>query len=198
MSNELKVAIQAAKKGANYAMQFFGKDLAVDKKEDNTVVTKLDKETEEVIKKAILSKFPNAKFVGEETGGIPTKGAFWTIDPIDGTRHFIRKTPLWAVLISLIVDGQPVLGVSNMPYLNEITYAQKGKGAFLNSKKVKVSNISNLKDAIFMFGSLGFLKIGFLPFLKLLMLVPAQEASFHPTNFICSLVEDVKLWWIHT
>lgn len=130
LSLEIQTAIEAAKKGAEYAMSFFGKKIAVGRKDDNTVFTKVDKATEEVIKNAIQKKFPNAKFVGEETGGIPTKGTFWTIDPIDGTRHFIRRTPLWAVLISLIVDGNPVIGVSNTPCLNELLYAEKGKELF--------------------------------------------------------------------
>lgn len=158
MSNELRVAIDAAKEGAEYALKFFSKELIVDKKEDNTVFTHVDKVTEELIKKIIKSKFPNAKFVGEETGGISSKGTFWTIDPIDGTRYFIKNTPLWAVLISLVVDGKPVIGVSNTPCLNEIIYAEKGKGAFLNGKKVAVSNISKIKDSLLMFGSLRFFK----------------------------------------
>lgn len=99
MSDELKVVIEAAKRGANFAKTFFGKEISIDKKDDNTVFTQVDKSTEELIKKTIINKFPDAQFVGEETGGIPTKGKFWTIDPIDGTRYFIRDTPLWSVLI---------------------------------------------------------------------------------------------------
>lgn len=158
MSEELKVAIEAAKKGAEYALKFFGKNIKIYKKTDRSIFTHVDKDTEEIIKNSILNEFPNSKFVGEETGGTPTKGKFWTIDPIDGTRHFIRNTPLWSVLISLIVNGEPIIGVSNAPCLNETVYAEKGEGAFLNGKKISVSNISNLKDAIFMFGSLRFFK----------------------------------------
>lgn len=91
MSDELKAAIKAAKKGAEYALKFFGKEIKIYKKTDSSVFTHVDKTTEEIIKNTILSEFPNAKFVGEETGGIPGKGTFWTIDPIDGTRYFIRK-----------------------------------------------------------------------------------------------------------
>ncbi len=158
MSDELKVAIEAAKKGAEYAKTFFGKEMAIDKKGDNTVLTQVDKATEEVIKNVIRNKYPNAKFVGEETGGSISQGTFWTIDPIDGTRHFIRNTPLWSVLVALIVDGDAKIGVSYTPCLNELVYAEKEKGAFLNGKKIKVSNIAILKDAILMLGSLRFFK----------------------------------------
>ena len=202
MSTELKVAIEAAKKGAEYAMQFFGKEIIVEKKKDNTVFTRVDKETENIIKNTILSKFPNAKFVGEETGGVPSKGTFWTIDPIDGTRHFVRNTPLWAVLISLIKDGKPAVGVSNMPCLNEILYGEKGKGAFLNGEKISVSNIANLKDAIFMFGSLRFFKEKTPILLRVAEACGSARSLVSPYEFHllasgrCEVVLDVygKIW----
>lgn len=202
LSVELQTAIKAAEEGAKYAMQFFGKKLTVGKKEDDTVFTDVDKETEEIIKKVILSKFPNAKFVGEETGGIPNKGTFWTIDPIDGTRHFIRNTPLWSVLISLIVDEKPIIGVSNAPCLNEIVYAQKGKGAFLNGKKVKVSDILNLEDALCMFGSLRFFKDKTSSLLKIANSCASARSIVSPYEFHllasgrCEIILDsyMKIW----
>jgi histidinol-phosphatase len=80
------------------------------------------------------------------------------IDPIDGTRHFVKNTPLWAVLITLVVDGEPTIGVSNMPCLNEILYAEKGEGSFINGRKISVSNFSKLNESIAMFCSLRFFK----------------------------------------
>jgi histidinol-phosphatase len=157
MSEELKTAIDAAKKGAEYALQFYNDELVVEKKEDKTVVTRVDQETEELIKKIVLKKFPSANFVGEETGG-SRESLYWCIDPIDGTRHFLRNTPLWAVLISLIKDGKPVLGVSYVPGMRELLYAEKGQGAFLNGEKVRVSKISELSDSIVLFGSMRFFK----------------------------------------
>lgn len=202
MSTELKVAIEAAKKGAEYAIRFYGKELRIDKKEDNTVFTRVDKKTEEVIKKTITNKFPNAKFVGEETGGIPNKGTFWTIDPIDGTRHFIRNTPLWAVLISLIVDGKPVIGVSNAPCLNEITYAEKGKGAFLNNKKVKVSSVAEIKNSLLMFESLRFFEEKIPALLRVVEACASARSLVSPYEFHllasgrCEIVLDAygKIW----
>lgn len=158
MSDELKIALKAAQKGAEYALKFFGKEIKIYKKNDSSVFTHVDKATEEIIKNTILSEFPNAKFVGEEKGGIPGKGTFWTIDPIDGTRYLIRDTPLWSVLISLVVDQKPAIGVSNVACLDEIIYAEKGKGTFLNGRKITVSKISVLKDSMLMLGSLRFFK----------------------------------------
>jgi len=159
MSNELRVAIKAARAGAKYTLKFFGKNQQVEKKKDNTVVTEIDKQSERIIKEKIRENFPDARFVGEETGGIPTaKGSFWTIDPIDGTRHFTRNTPLWSILIALITNGKPQIGVSYMPCLDELLYAQKGKGTFINNEKVHVSNASRMSNSLFMFGSIRFFK----------------------------------------
>jgi len=158
MSNELKVAIDAARKGSAHALNFYGKELKFVIKDDNTLLTKADKEVEEVIKNLILARFPNANFVGEETGGTTGSGKFWVVDPIDGTRHFVKNTPLWATLISLFKDYRPVAGVSNMPCLNEILIAERGMGAFLNNKKIFVSKVSHLNNALLMYGSLRFFK----------------------------------------
>lgn len=202
MSDELKVAIEAAKRGAEYALKFFGKEIKIYKKNDSSLFTHVDKATEEIIKKTILNEFPDAKFVGEETGGVPTKGKFWTIDPIDGTRYFIRKTPLWSVLISLIVDGKPVIGVSYMPCLDEIIYAEKGKGAFLNGQKIKVSEISTLKDSMLMLGSLRFFKEKVPISLKLGEACASTRSLVSPYEYHllasgrCEIILDVygKIW----
>ncbi len=202
MSDELRVAIEAAKKGAEYALKFFGKKLTIDKKNDNTVVTKVDKDTESLIKNIIKKEYPDAKFVGEETGGIPTKGTFWTIDPIDGTRYFARNTPLWATLISLIIDGKPVIGVSNVPCLKELICAEKGKGTFSNNQKVTVSTISALKDSILMFGSLRFFKEKIHPTLRFVEACATVRSLVSPYEFHllasgrCEIILDVygKIW----
>ena len=156
MSKELEVAIQAVMEGAKYALSKFNNKLVVHKKADQTVVTKVDSEVEEIIKSIISKAFPNAYFVGEETGGEINSQEFWTIDPIDGTRHFLRHTPMWAVLISLVRNGEPVLGVSYVPGMNEVMYAEKGSGAFLNDERIEVSQIDKISEAILLLGSMRF------------------------------------------
>ena len=182
MSDELKVAIEAAKAGAEYALKFFGKNLDIQKKIDKTVVTKVDREVEETIKKVILKSFPNSEFVGEETGEIVKSDTFWSIDPIDGTRHYLRNTPLWAVLISLIKGGEPVVGVSYVPGQNEFMFAEKGHGAFLNDNKIRVSNVSNIDDAILMIGSLRFFD-NKTPLLRLIDSTASSRSLVSPYEF---------------
>lgn len=202
MSNELNVAIEAARKGAEYALAFYGKEIVVNKKDDNTVFTHIDKATEELIKKTITDKLPNAKFVGEETGGIINKGTFWTIDPIDATRHYVRNIPLWSVLVSLIADGKPVIGVSNAPCLNEVVYAEKDKGAFLNGKRITVSNIAKIRDSLLVLGSLRFFKDKMPATLRLIKLCTSVRSYVSPYDFHllasgrCEITADVygKIW----
>lgn len=154
MSNELKVAIEAAKAGAKIALKYYGKQIKVTSKLDKTVVTQADKETEIAIKAHINSKFPKAKFVAEESGGDRNAKEFWIIDPIDGTRGFIRGIPGWRILIAYYKAGEILLGVSYAPFHDELLYAEKGKGAFTNNnKRAYVSTVKNLKDAFVAFGS---------------------------------------------
>lgn len=149
MSPELTTAIEAAKKGASIALKYFNTDLdlGLKYKSDNTPVTLADPETEEVIKKHILSKFPQANILGEETGGSTENESFWIIDPIDGTRIFSRGVNGWAVLIAYYTKGEFTIGVSYFPSLNEMYYAEKGQGAYLNGKKINVSDVPHLNRA---------------------------------------------------
>lgn len=158
MSDELKVAIEAAKVGAEIALRYFDQDISVEFKEDKTPVTIADLESEKAIIKAITKKFPNSNFVAEETGGDRDLDEFWTIDPIDGTRSFTRGIPGWCVLISLFRDNDFILGVSYFPFHDEMLYAEKGKGAFYNGKKVRVSKIDSFNKAYFGFGNIKYIE----------------------------------------
>lgn len=158
LSLELKTAIEAAKAGAKIALKYYDKKIDVQIKADNTVLTIADKETEKAIKEFILSKFPNAKFVAEESGGTIDNDEFWIIDPIDATRSFSRGIPTWNVLIALCRKEEIILGVSYFPALNSILYAEKGKGTYLNGKRVYVSKINTVKDSYVAYGSPRFFK----------------------------------------
>lgn len=150
MSEELKTAIEAVKMGAEKALSYFDneQDLGVTTKHDSTPVTIADPATEEVIKAYLLSVFPDAKIVGEETGGSTEEDSFWIIDPIDGTRVYSRGMNGWAVLLAYHAKGEFTIGVAYFPVLNELYYAEKGKGAFLNGKAIKVSDIQPLNKAL--------------------------------------------------
>lgn len=141
ISNKLATAIEAAKIGADKALSYFnnGSDLQEKLKEDNTNVTLADVETEKVIKQFLNSRYPDDHILGEETGGSRDKESFWIIDPIDGTRIYARGINAWAVLISYFEKGEFKIGVCHFPLFGEIYYAERGKGAYLNGKKITVS-----------------------------------------------------------
>lgn len=146
MVNELKVAIEAAKKAGELALAYFDDLPEIIIKSNNTPVTKADKEVEEIIRQTILSYDPNAKCFGEELGGT-LQDDVWIIDPIDGTKNFIRGVPLWSVLIAHCVEREIVTGVAYTPILNVLTTAQKGYGAYRESERMFVSKVKSIKDA---------------------------------------------------
>lgn len=133
-------------------MQYYGNLPGIMMKPNHTPVTIADKGSERAIREYILSQDKNAKFVGEEEGG-DQADEFWTIDPIDGTNSYIRGIPHWAVLLSFIKNKQVEIGVSCMPEREELLYAEKGKGAFLNDKQVHVSKIKPLSASYITFGN---------------------------------------------
>lgn len=153
LSSELEIAITASKTGAKNALKYFNHPVRTEIKEDGTVVSHADKETEEVIKFYISSKLPDAKFLGEESGGNVNEKEFWVIDPIDGSRSFLRGIETWCVIVSLCRNNDVYLSVIYYPHENKTYYAQRGKGAFENNKRLHVSDVKKLKDAYLGFGS---------------------------------------------
>lgn len=154
MSDELKIAIEAAKRGANVALKYFDTKLKVEFKKDESPVTIADRETEQTIKNVILSKFPNAQFLAEETKEIPSSSSFWVIDPIDATHNFVRGIPIWGILISYVKEGKTMVGVSHLPAIGDLTYAELGKGAFCNNNRIYVSKRKQISESFFSHGSL--------------------------------------------
>jgi histidinol-phosphatase len=154
-SKELTVAIKASKQAEKIAMRYFSSGVAVETKADASPVTIADREAETVIKKTIQKSFPGHGFLGEETGMTGNSdGPVWIIDPIDGTKNFIKGIPLFGILIALQREGVLEFGVSNVPGMNEFMYGQKGLGAFLNKQNVRVSNISTLEKSTVSCGGL--------------------------------------------
>lgn len=154
ISQELQIAIDAAKTGAKTALQYYRQDLEIEAKEDKSVVTIADRETESTIKSFIQSHSPNAQFIAEESGGVTNKDAYWIIDPIDGSRPFSLGYDLWDILIAYCKNGVMQVGVAYFPTLDILLYAEKGNGAFVNNKRIHVSSIDNLKQAFVAFGSI--------------------------------------------
>jgi histidinol-phosphatase len=151
-SEFLKVGLEAVEKAKEVVMKYYQQDPSIEWKEDKTPVTIADKEAEAVIIETIKTAFPDHGFLGEETGETEGSKYVWVIDPIDGTSNYIKQIPLWGTLICLMKDGEPILGISCIPVLNETLYAEKGKGVFLNGKQVKVSDCNSLSDSMIVHG----------------------------------------------
>lgn len=166
----IDVAIDAAKQGGQLAYQYFKKVPKVRYKADNSPVTIADKNVEKLIRSIISKKFPDHGIIGEEAAAVNPGSKFqWIIDPIDGTKQFVRGIPFWTTLVALLEDNKPILGVAYSAPGDEVYSAQQNKGTYLNGKKIHVSKISELKYASCSFSSItpfkdkskleGFLKI---------------------------------------
>lgn len=156
-SEYLTVAIEAVRKAERVILRYLDEGVVAELKPDQSPVTIADKEAENSIKQTILMHFPDHTFFGEESEKVDLKnhkGYTWIIDPIDGTKSYLRKNPLFATQLALMYDGELIIGVSNAPLLHELVYAERGKGCFLNEKPVHVSGIDTVADAYMSFGSL--------------------------------------------
>ena len=136
---------ELADKSGSYIAENFSKDISVDYKKDNSPVTLIDKNTEEMLREAIMKKFPSHGIIGEEHGVHNPDAEFvWVLDPIDGTKSFITKVPLFGTLIGLTYQKQPILGLINQPILKERIVGDNNVCLF-NGKQVKASNKTDLK-----------------------------------------------------
>ena len=144
----LNFAADLAKKGGNLAYQHFTEAQKVSYKADGSPVTPSDKAAETLIRKLITKKYPEHGIIGEEFEKVNPKAKYqWVIDPIDGTKDYIRGVPIWQTLVALLENGKPIIGVAYFPVLKEIFTAERNKGTFLNGKRTKVSNVKILKKA---------------------------------------------------
>ncbi len=145
MSNFLDVAIQAAKAAETVIQHHYRQhEQNFSLKTDDSPVTEADIETEHTIREIIHSAFPDHGFFGEETGKTHTTTDYlWLVDPIDGTRSFIRRYPFFSTQIALMHRGKIIVGVSNAPLFKELAWAETGHGAYLNNIPLQVSSIDN-------------------------------------------------------
>lgn len=155
----LKAAIEAAKESGRIFAKFFGKPKEVKKKngDPRNLVTEIDFKIEKLIKTHIHKNFPGHCIMGEETGweNHAEEKLKWYIDPIDGTSNFIQGLPFACISIALWDNKGPLIGVVYNPILKYMYTATRGGGAFLNNKKIRVSQTSTLKDA---FGCIGWVE----------------------------------------
>lgn len=139
--------------------RFKAVDLVVETKPDLTPVSDADKAAEEAIRSHLSRARPRDAITGEEFGTTGKSNRHWVIDPIDGTKNFVRGVPVWATLIALIEDGEPVVGLVSAPALGRRWWAATGMGAYTgksmaSAHKLQVSSVSQLSDASLSYSSL--------------------------------------------
>src|SRR3954447_10716155 len=140
--------------------RFTSSDLVVETKPDLTPVSDADRSAEEVVRSQLRRTRPRDAVIGEEFAPTGSGSRQWIIDPIDGTKNFVRGVPVWATLIGLVDHGEVVLGVVSAPALGRRWWAARGTGAWTGrslsqAKRIHVSGVATLQDASLSYASLG-------------------------------------------
>jgi histidinol-phosphatase len=160
-SAELQAALDAAEQAAVIARSLFQHNIEVRIKADKSPVTEADVRCEIAIREILEARFPSYGFFGEETGSRNEHAEnLWLVDPIDGTKAFVREYPMFSTQIALMRCGEIVLGVSSAPVYGELAFAERGCGAYLNGKSIAVSQIDALESAALSSGNMKTLASG--------------------------------------
>src|SRR3984893_12971434 len=160
-SPELQAALDAAEKAALIARSLYQRNIEIRIKADKSPVTEADIRCEMAIREMIEARFPTHGFYGEETGMHRQDAEYlWIVDPIDGTKAFVREYPMFSTQIALMRRGEIVLGVSSAPVYGELSFAERGRGAYLNGQPVAVSQIAAIESAVLSSGNMKSLATG--------------------------------------
>ena len=153
ISANLNLMIKACEKASKTIIRDFGEleNLQVSKKGPNDFVTKTDRRVEKILIEELSKSKRNYSFITEESGEIikKNKNCYWIIDPIDGTTNFLHGIPHFAISVALQIDGEIVIGLIYDPIKNEIFFAEKNNGSFLNNSRIRVSSRLNVDDCLF-------------------------------------------------
>lgn len=145
----LNFALDAAWQAGRVTLGHFQTGVAVRRKADNTPLTIADQQAEQKLRQLIEQHWPEHNIIGEEYGRTNHNSPYtWVCDPIDGTKSFMCGVPLYANLLALLHEDEPIVGVINLPALNEMVYAVKGGGCFWNGRPAHVSDTQKLADAV--------------------------------------------------
>jgi len=152
---ELEVATRAAEEAGRVALGYFRKDPRVTIKADRSPVSEADHAADRVIIAALRAAFPDDGILTEESGDAPGRsGRRWIVDPVDGTRPFLRGIPDWSNLIALEAEGEIVVGILNLPAHGELYAAARGLGTTRNGATVRVAPTTDLSNAVVTLGQL--------------------------------------------
>ena len=145
----LQVAREVALKAGEVLVNRFDKPMEVSFKGRGNVVTDVDAAVEREVLEALRREYPDMGALGEESSGDEANtGYVWIVDPLDGTRNYASGIPFFSVVVGLVLDGEPLVGVNYDPMRDEMFYAERGKGAFLNGEPIRVSEKSAIEDCI--------------------------------------------------
>lgn len=159
---ELTLAVSAAQHAGELATRYQS-GIEAEEKSDLSPVTRADREAEALITSMIAEAFPEDGILGEEGANRESRnGRRWIIDPIDGTRDYVRGSPCWSTLIGFEVDGEVAAGVASFPRLGLMYSAEVGAGAFCNGQRIRVSAKSELSQAVLCVN--GFNRLSRVPF----------------------------------
>jgi histidinol-phosphatase len=157
-----EAAVDAARRAGQVALRYYEEALEVEWKNDLSPVTIADREAEALLRTTLLGKFPGDGFLGEESGDTPGSSGFrWIIDPVDGTRSFVRGVPLWGTLVGLEYRGEAIAGAVEVPALGHSYRALRGDGAYRGERRLRVSDVDTLGKAHLYYSSITwFVKAG--------------------------------------
>jgi histidinol-phosphatase len=165
-----ELAVDVVVRAGNAARAIFDSTFDVEYKSDRSPVTVADRSAEALIRETVAAAFPNDGFLGEEFGDQPGSSGFrWIIDPVDGTKSFIRMIPMWGTLVGLEFRGEPIVGAVYMPNYNELWHALRGHGAFHHNRRIRVSEVTDLSRAMICYSSVSWFEKNQMqaPFLEL-------------------------------
>lgn len=152
LDNCLATAYDAGRLTLGHFGAFVEDELGVEYKGDDSPVTVADEAAEELIRARLERLYPDHGIVGEEQGvSSPEAACRWYIDPIDGTKSFMRGVPLYAVLLALEIEDEIAVGAAYFPALGEMLYAARGHGAFLNGRRISVRSTTDMSRAMISF-----------------------------------------------
>lgn len=160
LDEALGVARDAAAAAAPVIAHWYRRGVKVETKADASPVTQADRDAELEIKRVIRARFPGHAIYGEEFGHEGSGDFLWLIDPIDGTKSFVRGYPFFSTQIALMVGGELVLGVSSASQFCEVAWARRGGGAYLNGERLGVALTDTVERAALSFGNLKTLASG--------------------------------------
>jgi len=158
MSSEIHDLLQIGLKAVDLAkgeiLKFYGTKITVDWKPDQTPVTIADRNAEDIVRTFLDKETPQFGFLGEESGRARQEAEYhWVLDPIDGTKSFVRGVPLFGTILALYRKDEPIVGLIGLPALHSVLHASSGGGAWVDGSRAQVSTVDRLDNATVLSGT---------------------------------------------